>query len=720
MRDLIKQYSFTNGSRAITVNDTRSFTVEDIRLIINETQKVVIASSMQKDNIVSVIGSVVTFTGTIPALATGDKLTIEIDFGQVATETLVNEMNVDRSIICQAVRDKGQQVNNTDNSVLVAQKIRAISSSINVAQTSGLPEYWHDLSEAVASVNDISVPYKYALLIPYGVTRVYLQGANRFDMSDGNSTTQTGFYNFDTSKDNEPATKAFYEGQMTWMTNVVRIEAKNYGAVGNVSLTVHIGETINEAIALYNSTVESIKEITLISGNGDASPTANDSIITVIGGYQGNAGFLTRWIVFSSSSPNPVHAFQTSIGDPAFNWVRKILWLFIYNVSIQGFNMNGCVIQNISFDKTYRLTNGTDDPANNTFKFIQQADQTRANTLTFFKFPDFSNTVPDSEKKLTIGNNMFYQVGCTQVVFPQGMLELTINSGTFTSSNVTQVIFPEGLLTANIGGFIQSGIRELVFPSSLKSLSITSGQAFYQCYYLSYIKFPDSMENLILTAQYAFSTCSSLTSFILPSGVQNLNIASTYMFNSCGLLSYIYISKPSLSFVGFAGDSFATSATPTTPPMKIELEDRWNYSINFGSTYPPILSASEIETFIIDRLLDLRSTAQENVFVQITAGALTTWNAVKSDGSALTGHANFQEIFRVGQVVIVNIAGTNRSYTIATIPTNNQMTMTASTSMVAGTYELNYNKVATFGATNLNKLSQAQKDKATLKEWQLA
>ena len=127
-----------------------------------------------------------------------------------------------------------------------------------------------------------------------------------------------------------------------------------------------------------------------------------------------------------------------------------------------------------------------------------------------------------------------------------------------------------------------------------------------------------------------------------------------------------------------------------------------------------------METFIIDRLLDLRSTAQENVFVKINAGVLTTWNAVKSDGSPLVGHANFQEIFRAGQVVIVNIAGTNRSYTIADIPTNNQMIMTNSTNMVAGTYELNYNKIATFGATNLAKLSTAQKAKATTKKWQLA
>lgn len=82
MRMLIKtaDYSFVNGSRQITVSNNKSFTAADIRLIINETQKVVITSSIQKDNILSVAGNVITYTNSLPALVTGDELTIEIDF----------------------------------------------------------------------------------------------------------------------------------------------------------------------------------------------------------------------------------------------------------------------------------------------------------------------------------------------------------------------------------------------------------------------------------------------------------------------------------------------------------------------------------------------------------------------------------------------------------------------------------------------------------------
>ena len=55
MRTLIKGYTFTAGTRSIDCSNSNPFDIENIRLIINETQKVVICSSMQKDLIVSII-----------------------------------------------------------------------------------------------------------------------------------------------------------------------------------------------------------------------------------------------------------------------------------------------------------------------------------------------------------------------------------------------------------------------------------------------------------------------------------------------------------------------------------------------------------------------------------------------------------------------------------------------------------------------------------------
>lgn len=82
MRTLIKGYTFTAGTRSIDCSNANTFDIENIRLIVNETQKVVICSSMQKDLIVSIIDGVITYSDTLPLLAGGDKLTIEIDKGE--------------------------------------------------------------------------------------------------------------------------------------------------------------------------------------------------------------------------------------------------------------------------------------------------------------------------------------------------------------------------------------------------------------------------------------------------------------------------------------------------------------------------------------------------------------------------------------------------------------------------------------------------------------
>jgi len=91
MRTLIKGYTFTAGTRSIDCSNCNSFDIENIRLIVNETQKVGICSSMQKDLIVSIIDGVITYAETLPALAEDDKLTIEIDYSYNISSGLMNK-----------------------------------------------------------------------------------------------------------------------------------------------------------------------------------------------------------------------------------------------------------------------------------------------------------------------------------------------------------------------------------------------------------------------------------------------------------------------------------------------------------------------------------------------------------------------------------------------------------------------------------------------------
>lgn len=81
MRNLITDYSFTADTRTIVLTKFDHIGIENIRLIVNETQKVVICSSMQKDNIDTISGNSITYVSTLPVLANGDMLTIEADMG---------------------------------------------------------------------------------------------------------------------------------------------------------------------------------------------------------------------------------------------------------------------------------------------------------------------------------------------------------------------------------------------------------------------------------------------------------------------------------------------------------------------------------------------------------------------------------------------------------------------------------------------------------------
>ena len=109
MRTLIKGYTFTAGTRSIDCSNSNPFDIENIRLIINETQKVVICSSMQKDLIVSIVDGVITYAGTLPVLAGGDKLTIELDKGENDTNSIavLSEIVEAKKGIAEAIVVKG-------------------------------------------------------------------------------------------------------------------------------------------------------------------------------------------------------------------------------------------------------------------------------------------------------------------------------------------------------------------------------------------------------------------------------------------------------------------------------------------------------------------------------------------------------------------------------------------------------------------------------------
>ena len=127
MRNLQK-YNAVVGSRNITLIDAPTdMTVENIRLIVNETQKIVICSSMQKDNIVNVSGGVITYVDTLPVIADGDKFTIECDFGTIEEyQSLEQEVFAGKMSIANAIKLKGGSASNQHSLEVLAQDIATI------------------------------------------------------------------------------------------------------------------------------------------------------------------------------------------------------------------------------------------------------------------------------------------------------------------------------------------------------------------------------------------------------------------------------------------------------------------------------------------------------------------------------------------------------------------------------------------------------------------
>lgn len=191
MRNLQK-YNAVVGSRNITLIDAPTdMTVENIRLIVNETQKVVICSSMQKDNIVSVSGSVITYADTLPVIADGDKFTIECDFGTSKEyQSLEQEVFAGKMSIANAIKLKGGSASNQHSLEVLAQDIATIPDPSGSAENPVVVQL-ADGGSAVAAIakhysTDTPCAIGYVWLSPDTETyTVSLPSCDKLALSDG-------------------------------------------------------------------------------------------------------------------------------------------------------------------------------------------------------------------------------------------------------------------------------------------------------------------------------------------------------------------------------------------------------------------------------------------------------------------------------------------------------------------------------------------------------
>ena len=157
MRNLTKDYTYTAGTRSITVAG-EAFTVENIRLIVNETQKKVLCSSMQKD-LVSVTNNVITYSGTLPALTAGDVLTIEIDYGVIPIFSTNAEVAEGKEVIADNLTAMGVTASATESLTALGGKILQAGLQVNLSSQFEF--------KTMAGVYDPAYPYMYALIFQF-------------------------------------------------------------------------------------------------------------------------------------------------------------------------------------------------------------------------------------------------------------------------------------------------------------------------------------------------------------------------------------------------------------------------------------------------------------------------------------------------------------------------------------------------------------------------
>jgi hypothetical protein len=546
-RNLVTAYSV--GTRTITINDPNfdGFTIENISLIINETQKKVYASSMQKALVKSIVGDVITIADAFPNIGVNDKITVAMDMGFVGADAVASEINAGKSIISQSLNIKGQISSPTDSFNTMANQIQAVTGDVTVNPVNLIPSYWHNPADIWASNTNPTFTHGYLILLSKGQTSVELLGGERYVMSDGTAQPTGGTYTFDTSKDNEGVdTKASFTGVINAGTEVT-IQATKFGAVGNILLVADEVKTVNQLIAEYNATA-SYNYLVLTDGDGEQVPI-NDVQLT--GGVLGNVGKVTRWVIALTSASNyaPTANF-TAASSPAYG-LRNILAFFTYDLNPVNITLTNYRIPFVVFNE---FTGEYKE-----FNFAANAFASNL-SISYLALPSGIKTTGQADNVLILNNvNLFYP------------------GGTGTHSSLTTLIFPEGLV----------------------SLTLSGASSFQNCSGLTSIVFPSTLKTLVLSGNNVFTNIG-ITSLSFPQGLLNLNITGASVFTNNTALAYMYISKPSVDFPALHTGLF----TGSTALVKIELEALWNWTINLQSA--SVLTAENTKDFILDKLVDKR------------------------------------------------------------------------------------------------------------------
>ncbi len=417
----------------------------------------------------------------------------------------------------------------------------------------------------------------------------------------------------------------------------------------------------------------------------DGQIYTSDQYITI--GANTDATKLTKYVIFRYATP--FISFDASNYTNIPTLFRKIIMGYNYNVAMTNISFTNSTLMHWINDTALRNPIVKDG----------------VRTMMSLRAYGFQNTHLDNYSCVAFRDDATDVEKATY----------TIPTYCFHSSYIREFYLPAAKkIVFDAYSFFGSKLKYIEFDDNTESIEL-KGNTLVSAI-ISAIKWPANLKSLTAFGSSNMSITSDVFEF--PSNLETIILGDAFFNGS--FAQHFILKKASVSYSGGSQPFYGCA------PRIVELEDNWPHSQIIGglSNYSAAnMTASSLETYTLNRLMDLHTMQGRIPYIKTEGASLVTWIACDSTGITLDSHgdsAKFTEIFRVGEVVKVTISGTVRSFTIQSIDSDNQMTMTGTAYMVAGTYMLDHNKVLTLTSVLLNLLSSAQKAIATNKLWTLA
>jgi hypothetical protein len=601
------------------------------------------------------------------------------------TRRIANDIIRFKNAVANNLVRMGQYVEIEEDSLSMANKILAITGNVTVEPLQGIPEYWHNLADIMASFNSNDYPYAFAMLLNKNQESVRIPTAKY--LSSDNQSIRDGVtdHTFNTAQDTigQDTQATYVSNGVCGISTEITLRAVRYGAVGNVQLIAD-GNTVSNLINNYNASNPN-NLLQLVEGDGTQIPLvrfagsvagATDISICQVDGsvFVGDIVLVADEVksvdtlIADWNTANPDSQIELSSGSGIQIPTEDI------TLTPETITLTGGLIGNIGKETRWVMCFSANDDISCNYA---TQEPLLGNSLLHVYFGRISIagftftslrpmlTFEDHEREtFNIAASAFASNPSTRhIKFPKAD-KITIGDSAFKgNTSLTSVEFQEGL-------------EELTF-----SLGASNTQIFLNCL-MPVFKLPSTLKKFTNNNGFPFTGNSVLRELIFPDGMTDLALNVLDLRGAA--FRRFYLGMPSTTFTGPGTNNHGAGMT------HFELGEGWNWSLNLTGLGNNItgLTAERINEDIFAPLADKRGDG-----VNPTTASSTTSSPVVT-----FTNGNCTKIFRVGDTI--TLTGITVK-TILTIDSDNQVTLTANAGANLTNVAYNINKTITIGAVAL-------------------